>query len=70
MFGRFYRKHWHRKTRRSSRGRHSALGGEIKSMAEIEAFSKKIAAHEKREAQVADEVLDDEWAALEKNTKK
>ena len=69
MFGRFSRQHWKRNSSRSNRGRRSPFGGEVKSMAEINALSAKIKAHEKKEALAADKMLDAEWEKVEKKPK-
>lgn len=69
MFGRFSRQYWKKHTRRNSRRHRSFFGGEIKSMAEVDALSAKIQAHEKQESQVADVMLDREWKKVEKKHK-
>ncbi len=50
----FFPKFWHSKKIK----RKSVFGGEVKSDAEIRALNKKILAHEKRELEIAEDVLE------------
>lgn len=66
MFGRFSRQYW---KRNSTRKRRSPFGGTVKSMEEVNELNRQILAHEKKEARVADQILDSEWEKVEKKQK-
>jgi hypothetical protein len=66
MFGGFSRQYW---KRNSTRKRRSPFGGTVKSMEEVNELSRKILAHEEKEAKVADQMLDSEWEKVEKKQK-
>ncbi len=66
MFGRFSRQYW---KRNSTRKRRSPFGGTVKSMEEVNELNRQILAHEKKEAHVADQILDSEWEKVEKKQK-
>ncbi len=66
MFGGFTRQYWKRK---STRNRRSAFGGTVKSMEEIAELGRKISVHEKKESNIADQMLDSEWEKVEKKSK-
>jgi len=57
MFGRYSKQYWKRKRR-------SPFGGEVKSMEEVNALSRKILDHEKKESSEADIMLDQELKKL------
>lgn len=69
MFGRFSRQYWKKNNSRTTSGRKSALGGEIKSMEEIAELTQKIADHEKQESHAADAMLESAWETVEKKRK-
>lgn len=67
MFGRFSRKYW---KRNAARNRRSPFGGTVKSMEEIDALSRRISAHEQKEASIAEQMLNAEWEKVEKKSEK
>lgn len=57
-------KKWHRNWYKRSTSRRSPWGGEVASMEDVERLNKKITAHEEKEAQDADAMLDRELKKL------
>lgn len=66
MFGRFTRQYW---KKNSAYKRRSPFGGTVKSMDEVRELNQKILEHERKEAQVAEQMLDSEWEKVEKKQK-